>query len=259
MSRRNSVLFGLLAAMLASANDARATMVSLNGSTIASDNFEGDTVGAPPVADVGVWSNVNFVNRTIGEVTNAALPGASSGSQYFSLFKDGSSVYQGIFAEMSLASSDLIHFESMVYIPLNTAAENFPWQIGIASVASPGSRLINIWRNASGLWEAQGMGAFAGPASLLFDTWQKWELDFVVGASAATLTINGVSASVPATNTTLNTNPAYRLGVWTNGPADNQIYLDNITPVVEVPAVPEPSTAALLLTFAAAFVFGRRR
>jgi len=233
----------------------QATVITRNGSTVVSDTYEGDTVGSGVVGDSGAWdpSNGNYLwsPSTIAAVTNSGSPGAYSGSQY-AIIANGSG-NNHLTASMTLAVGNALKFDSMVYIPSTTAALDYPFQfMVIGDNAIDGStlglpnRLLDFYRYANGNWETSGVaGTYSGPSSFAANTWQRWTLDYTVGAASATLTIDGVSASILAANTVLQGSNGILTIIAGGG---QPIYFDN---------VPEPTSVAAVAIGALALM--RRR
>lgn len=233
------------------AQPAQATVITKNGSTtIVSDTYEApDTPGSPVSADSGSWdaSNGNylFYQREIADVTNAGSPGAYSGTQYAVV---GAALGNGhLTASTSLANGNTLKFDSMVYYPSISAGVDYPFQfMVIGAPAIDGNtlllanRLLDFYRLANGNWGVSG-GAqnIAGPATFAADTWQHWVLDYTVGAANATLTIDGASIQIPATNTTLQgSNGIIAIASnYSTAETTRPIYLDS---------VPEPASLSLV-------------
>jgi hypothetical protein len=248
------------AAVLFGVSASQATVIMKNGNiTVASDTYDGDTAGSPVVADSGNWdsSNGNFIwyPRSLARATTAGSPGPYSGSGY-AVMGDGGGGYPGnqgaeppqsdhLTATMSLAAGNTLKFDSMVYIPASTAAVDFPFQFMVigapaidGSTIAATNRLLDFYRNANGTWGATNVGGtFAGPTSFQADTWQHWVLDYTVGAASATLTIDGIGASIPASHTTLQGSSGVLSIISNYGSANpaRPFYFDS---------VPEPSSLA---------------
>src|SRR5690606_22482176 len=90
-------------------------------------------------------------------------------------------------------------------------------------------------RLSSGTWTSNG-GNFTIPNTYAADTWQHWTLDYTVGAASATLTIDGVSTSILAGNTTVTPGSFGQLAIFTN--SNHLVYFDDV--------VPEPASLGLL-------------
>jgi hypothetical protein len=220
------------AGLLGFCGSSQGTIITQNNVVIASDTYEGDTLGGAPVADVGTWSNDGsfYFNRDKGVVTNAASPGPASGSQYLSL---GGASGQQHSLNLTLAAGDVLKFDSMVYMSAGQNPIQFILFGGPNGAAA--NRLLDFYRNSNGTWGATNVaGSFAGPTSFTANTWQHWVVDYTVGAANATLTIDGVSASIPASHTNLVSSNGF-LSIITNG--TDPTYLDN---------VPEPASLSLL-------------
>lgn len=211
-----------------------ATVITLNGNTIVSDTYEGDALGGAPVADVGTWTT--GYRPASGQVTNAVSPGPAPGSsRYFSF---GNNNTESIAADLTLAVGDVLRFESMVNLPSGNETLSFPWQMWLGTDTSGSYLLFHFYSNNNGTWTSDA-GTFNPPSSLAYGQWQKWTLDYTVGAPTASLTINGVSASFGASNTSLGADNTFQLQWFTNGTGSaREVFLDDV--------VPEPSSVALL-------------
>lgn len=231
---------------------ASAITVSINGTNFVTDTFEDDTVGSPAVADTGTWTGAFGQGpNEQAVVTNAGTPGPANGSQYLVLDNPNQvSDQPGLKATGGFADTgDVLSFRSMVY--LDSAMSEFNNPLGIRFSLSDTAKVF-ISRNGDagntplGSWHDWIYGTdFAGPSGLLFDTWQEWRLDYTVGATTATLTVAGTTATAPARDTYPDGSGGTGMAafeIWSNknNYPDNDVYLDDID-------VPEPATLALLV------------
>ena len=133
-----SLMFGVVAALGVLTGSAQAVKIEnlgpVNPGVRFIDGFETDAVGGLPAAAVGTWE-FNFGGTsddtgTVSEiaVTDAALPGAANGSNYLSFVRSqepgGSDATSVAVLEtpMNLVGLDILHWESMVYVPAGSGA-----------------------------------------------------------------------------------------------------------------------------------------
>ncbi len=112
-----------------------------------------------------------------------------------------------------------------------------------------GPLVFGFQRNVAGTWQNSAGTLFTPPSAFARNVWQSWEVDYTVGASTLTLTIDGTTATIPTSITAVDTTTPYRLVIFANGP-DRPVYLD---------AVPEPSTFALAALGVGMLVFRFRK
>ena len=121
-------------------------------------------------------------------VTNASSPGAAEGTYYAQLFRDATApnpeFLLGTLAP-GAASGDLIRLQMMIYIPSASGAN------------ARGQFLLDTGNfNTARAWvrpDGAGNVIAVGPAFSLTDTgvnyatdtWQLWELDYVIGSSGS--------------------------------------------------------------------------
>ena len=205
---------------------AQATLITNGATVLFSDDFEGGTVGSLPTAYVGTWSGSV-------RVTDAAVPGPFQGAQYLTR---GVNQLDGL-ATFAAQTSGLVHAEYMVYQDEFMASQRTNGAYFGFSAA--------FW----GLCDFGGEEPEGGGEVRYYDAgwyhtglywknavWQKWELDYVPGASTYDLTIDGVTASavpVRAVEASVDTL------IFTCG---------SMMPIYYDAVVPEPSTFALLAT-----------
>lgn len=177
-----------------------------------STNAYPDTSGDydPAVPQSGAWSiqetgptNIQ-VAAYYGDGTNdpAATP---QGTNYLRIVRHTAPVTEAVLALPSTQGTvgDEIHLEVMVWIPRNTSWGAF--QLQFVGSEGPGNPRINVLVDAT----AANVGnVLAYDASLstpawvdtsldwYVSTWQKWEIDYVIGADTFVLSIDGVKRTL---------------------------------------------------------------
>ena len=240
------------------------TVVNLNSSaTLFFDDYEGlgtnvshtnmvDTSGDyDPVATTGTWSiyeadaggyACQVTDSTAGSAP-VADPGAYQGNNYLRFDENPDlSVPEVQFAEQTTIG-DTIHFESMMYLAYGVGAPAIIAKDGNAAVKFQ----VRVNLNGSGKIQAyNGSGFVDLSVNYTPMTWQKWEIDYDIGASTYALTIDGdTDSDAPVAEAG---NLARLTLVQFDGP--HPIYMD---------AVPEPGTLALVVFGGLSImVFGRR-
>jgi PEP-CTERM motif len=212
------------------------------------DNFENGLAGNSP--SVGTWS---LIGPDVTD-TNALSPGPIEGSFYASLFRDSNTNGQGnLQAALSAVQStngDLIELSFMLYLPSVSDGEaraqlildngNFNSARAWAIPCGP----VTIGNCTAG---HVGAGTNAGfvDTGLVYatNTWQEWDLFYVVGASTFSISVNGVSASGFGSFTSGSVGFADLFnGVSASG---GTIFLDAVPQVVS--GVPEPASMMLVM------------
>jgi len=240
---------GLAGVLILSAWPAGATSVFDNGTLMFFDNFEsGDFNNATG----GRWS---FVQTGV-TVTNAGSPGANEGTEYAQLFRDNGTFASGGSLEGligtgtlpgdGLTSGDVL-LRIMVYIPsasdgdarLQMRVESGNRGLGVADFNT-----ARAWvrPNGAGFVEAVGPGFGVTTTTVPYatDVWQEWDLDYVVGASTFTVSVNGISA----TGLQSLSSGSVDFIEFDNGiQSPGSVFLDAVNPGVA--SVPEPATVGL--------------
>ncbi|MFL6530234.1 MAG: PEP-CTERM sorting domain-containing protein [Chthoniobacterales bacterium] len=201
--------------------------------TVFKDDFETGTFSP----SVGSWSVGPDVT-----VTNSPMPGAAQGSFYAQLFRNSNNFSQGnLNANLSSVQAtpgDLIRLDMMVYLPSATdtsARVQFMLTDGDFNSA-------RAWLQSDGTGNVLAIGpGFAATdtgLNYLTDTWQLWELSYVIGSSTFNVSINGAQATGFSSFTTGEVRVA---NLFNGNPTPaGSFFLDGV--------VPEPSTWALLLS-----------
>jgi hypothetical protein len=220
-----------------------------SGAVVYQDNFDNVSVGlfTFPSPQVGTWVSGNSVVRT-GTVVPPSAP------NYLRNDRNGDA--QPIIAGMKgdLAGSPLlpgtpVHAEAMMYafdgypvFGLNVDATNlYPWDAasgdGVVILSgSPGGTTVYAVGPTGGL-VATGL-------SHQINAWEKWEIDYVVGASSFDVTVGGNTVSLGAPY--MKNSAATSVGAmfFDAFAGTTKVFIDDL--VVEAGIVPEPATLSLL-------------
>lgn len=177
------------------------------GTTLFYDDFEGlgsdvshlaypDASGDfdPTGGDPGSWLQIYESVKTFVQVTDYEIPGAVWGSNYLRLRSDGPTpcdVKQKI--NTTQATGDVVRGTQKVYIP-EFSSESISERITLFDWEGNG------WVNRVAVWAYPNgeVGYYDGSYNPIEgltytpDTWQDWELTLEIGATVASLTVNGV-------------------------------------------------------------------
>ncbi len=193
----------------------------------------------PDGASIGSWAvveNSNMKDVQVVEIGETGYdPFPYSGDNYLRIYRPagGETLAAANFAPQTSGS---VHCEFMynadggsvdyMQIRLSESDDNTGWP-AIVALATRSDGKVNYY---SGSWKDTGLtyDQTKGPAG-----WQKWEIDYIPGASTFTFAIDGVSSS--ALNVSAAGNPGSL--IFRSGGAGGGAYVD---------AVPEPATIALL-------------
>jgi hypothetical protein len=211
---------------------------SANVSVIASPDAA--TVAVPTAPSVGTWVASFDPNGGGGadanvQVTNYATPGAASGSNYLRLYRTaGQPFANATFAPQTRAGD---HLRLEADIRVSSAAPTVGVEIigGTGHVFGTGyTTLCDIYSLASTVTD--------GTTSIAYtpDVYQKYQLDYVIGASTLTLQIGANSATFAA-----NAGNVGFFGFGSYPPNVAGFAIDNVT-VTNLSQVPEPSAITLL-------------
>ena len=165
-----------------------------------SDNFESGITPSSPT--VGSWS----IFGPDVTVTNAPSPGPAQGSFYAQLFRDSDTISQGnlraALSSVQATNGDVIRLSMMVFFPSATDA-NARAQLMLDNGDFNSAR---AWVIPDGAGHVLAVGpGFATTDTLLTystNTWQEWDLEYAIGASTFSVTVNGVTASGFTSETT---------------------------------------------------------
>jgi hypothetical protein len=199
------------------------------GTTVFRDDFESGSF-SPSVGTENVGPDVTVTNSR-----TPPAPGPFQGNFYAQLFRNSDTPNQGnLFAHPSSIQAtpgDLIRLTAMVYLPADGANAR---SLFILDDGNFNSARALVFPDGAGHVIAE-----TGPSFSLVDTgvrytpgaWQRWDLDYVIGASTFGVSVDGVSASGFASHTTGQVS----LAELFNG--------NNTAGTFWLDAVPEPSSA----------------
>lgn len=264
------------AASLTASQVVNATVITRNGVTVLSDNYDldgaggNDLVGNNPIADAGSWT----VTGKDVTVTDAASPGPNQGSGYLQINNDGTANGDGRLAHELVApasnNGDSVRIITRAYVP-STSNGSADYQFG-GYTGAPFTGGIAGAAFITALWEpgnlvgAQPPGtsaqirgydgstyATASSTFVTYDTWQTWDITYTVGATPSLVwLVDGVGGSL-AINSLRSTNTLGAFGAFANGSANTKpIFFDAVNPV------PEPAGLSLVALGATALVRRRR-
>ena len=215
--------------------------------TLFSDNFESQspvstiaypdyrTDCAPNSAAVGTWgSSIAGYPQSV-QVTNYAAPGTPFGSQYLRM---GNTESQGQYAMAGFAlqntAGDLIHAESQVQLSSTDNFETF------YILRNDSGAVVELVSKPDGLYSIDSTGSLVDTGlDYAVGTWQKWQIDYKIGAGAYKLTVGNASATLSAWHP-----GGVNALQFTGYAAGQQYYVDNVLVTNGLP-VPEPSTMAM--------------
>jgi len=209
-----------------------------------SDNLDNVAPGANPQAQVGTWIAGN-ANAGTGLAVPPSLENYLDNDRKGDVFPEAG--YAGDFVGDPLTTVGLaIHAEQMVYSlggypswGLNVAATNlYPWDpitgdaiMGLSG--SPTGSTVYTVKSNGGL-QATGL-------THLINAWEKWQIDWVIGASQFTLTVGANSVVLSGINGMKNPGATAVGAIWINTFSGTTHTLhDNIL------VTPEPATLAVM-------------
>ena len=185
-------VMAILAVLMLVCGSAHAVVVTNGATTLVSDGFEGYALGvAPPAPWAGglqVWAPIS------GYVDNNTPPGASEGSNYLRLER------------LSLG----VPGESVSFAPQTSGTVKLAF---MANTGSAGGASGILLRNAtSDVFQMNIIGHTSGltPGVYIYsggfqnsglgwsdNVWKKIEFEYTIGAAAAILKVDGVTAAIP--------------------------------------------------------------
>lgn len=228
--------FGAMLAILAVlglACPSYGTTITADGVLQFYDNFEGVSAGNTP--DNGSYPGSWEVDQYGGSVT--VITGEpAEGAQYLRYDRTGGGDTRAI---ANLANrqtgGEAIHVEWMMYVPMSSS-----YQANIHLQDSDGATRTALLVGRNGAGNIEYLTTPSAPAwslaSLTYtaDKWQKWMIDYTVGALSFTFSVDGSSETVSA----FGSGEVGRF-VFNGNPDGGAYYID---------AVPEPATSILAAT-----------
>ena len=223
-----------------------------SGVTVYQDSFDNVAVGAFPSPQVGTWVLGGAIVGQ-GAASPPSIPNYMDNDR--NVGGAGSHMY-GDLDGATLGAGAVIHAEYMCYnmasynaFGLNVDATNpYPWD------PTTGDACIVVYGSADGgtvyVMNSAGGGQASGLTHQL-DTWELWEIDWVVGATSYTLTIGGNSL----TTSVMKDPGATQVGALFFGGFSGATRLL----VDDVLVTPEPATLAVLSLGLIAALIRRRR
>jgi hypothetical protein len=214
------------------------------------DGFESGDFSSPTG---GTWT---LVGPDV-TVTNASTPGPAEGSYYARLFRDSNTNSQGNLRgtfSPAITNGDVIRLQMMIYLPSagdTNARGQFMLDDGDFNTARAWVR-----PDGSGNVIAIGPGITTTDTGLnyLTDTWQLWELDYTIGSSTFSVSVDGDLASGFASYTAGSVSV---VDLFNGAASPSGTFFIDAVPQ----AVPEPGSwaVATLCVLALAGMYRRRR
>ena len=219
--------------------------------TLFLDNFEGGTVGSPPDngANPGTWTGGG---GNINQVTNAAIPGAAQGTQYWQLQQNGSAASGNAdFTDQTTAGQNLrVEFSfqmrehpltggGVVRVGLDDSTNGTGYWISGGNPIIP--LIVALDFEDIGAGVDVGVPKLNNPfqrtalVTLSKDAWHTAVIDYNIGASTFTAIINGVTYA----NQEAAVGSQVTLANFTTANTNTLFFFDAIP-------VPEPSSMVLL-------------
>ncbi|MBN1394975.1 MAG: PEP-CTERM sorting domain-containing protein [Pirellulales bacterium] len=166
-------------------------------------------------------------------------PGAYAGSNYLRHYRGSDTAgYMAQIVQTPQDAGDLIHWEMMYYISevANGSALTYFRNFNTSKIAF----YFEAGKDASDnliIRNSATTGVGISGITYEIDKWQKWEVDYVVGASTYSLTVDGTTVSgISVSDSTAGFN-AVSYGMFASNYNNGPWHMDE---------VPEPSTLALL-------------
>ena len=238
-----AVIAAIFVLCLALVTSSHAVMILHDGSQVASDGFESDTVGAHPSG----WTPKDGKEASANVVVADSGPSAAEGSNYLILNRAGNSGSDGrAYLGFSEITSGEVSADFSLYVP----------STNVVSVTNSSEGNIGLGPNmAGGLYLGLGQKNASGPSTIdyydaatsawvnsgltyAYDTWQRVTMAVNEDTGDASLSIDGTSASFNIGRTDFTVSRLEIEGGFAGGagPPHNQLFVD---------AVPEPTSLGL--------------
>lgn len=195
MKRYPAIAAAVLGAILCFGSTSWATQITVNGVTSLFDDYEApDVIGAPPVANIGVWTTPG------GTVQNVTPPGAYQGSQFLAMSNADSPIMHKL-SPVGSGAGTVIRLDTMVFLPPAAQGQEAWYQM--------------VWYNTSGttvgadnspihtaiigdqLRFYDGGSAYSTTGvPVAYGVWQHWVIEYTVGSGQFTATIDGTSMTM---------------------------------------------------------------
>lgn len=235
-----SGVFGVFGVLLAVGNAGVAS-----GAVVGQDNFDNVSVGSLPSPAVGTWVDTWYdATAGTGIVTAPSAPNyldaKTTPTEFlYSVDLAGAPLAPGTSVHAEMRINDREGYGNWALVQdTNTDSIGTGWDyiMRVGTDYQPNGNFDVLAENSAGSLVDTGL-------NYLPDTWQLWEIDYVVGASSYTLTVGGTSAilgsafmKIPAA-TQLE---LVQINTWWSG--GSRTLADDV--LVEV--IPEPASLSLL-------------
>ena len=214
------------------------------GDTIGYDDFEAATTvdgnaynktavdADPDYPTFGTWVISEDFSGVI-QVSDYGVPGAYAGDNYLRIHKNASAPVATFNVAEQTTLNDTIHFETMVNHSAGASSfENLMGETSANDSVWVASILCAVGKS---IFYNDGTGNIDTGLDFITDTWQKMEIDWVVGADTFSLTFDGATVSGL---TVRSTDAVSFTGVFLRSEViGKDVYFD---------AVPEPVTVGLM-------------
>ena len=249
-------IWAILVAVLSLSQAATATEYSVNGTPVLADNYEApDVADSPPVADIGAWTTIQE-GVVVTDNATTPSPGAAEGSQYLAIKNSGvGGVALHTLAAPAATPGDVVRVETMAYLPEESAGNDHWYQMvwfdTSGTVSGVGNSPIHTSTLGDGtvVWY-DGAAYQSSTTQITRGQWQKWEIEYVVGADSWSWLIDGVGDTGMGFNSRPTDVGIGSIQFFANGAAgDTPLYFD----------APEPTALVLLACGALGLVARRRR
>jgi len=212
---------------------------------------------ADPTAVIGSWSlqerdSGGSAAPGIFQVTDFGTPGPAEGNQYLRVYRDATFNQNDLLGSLASAQTtpgQVIHWESMVNFDSDVSARAQLILVGSSLDYTTAASWIRP--NGAGFVAtvdlSLGSPVVNTSVPYAINTWQKWTMDYVIGASTFSFSVDGMSG----TGTTANTGGVYGFYAANGNNAPGSFYLDAV--------VPEPSTMTMMLFGALSLAAAARR